>query len=319
MLSIFRRSTPRTKVLFAFYFLIVKLSVVFFQFNQQTEFTFLKFVIPNQMTLKISSIFIGLIVLFLTIVFFNSYINNTRLFEHKNYIVAVNTMLFSSFFVATNSLNPALFLFVITLIIVQLIISLINEGFSKSKILLIGFFSGLLLFCSPIFILMLPFTVFAIVLSRTLSLKDIVMFLLGYIISFYWVWAILFLADGKGIFELLNWASFSLFNFSFTIGDWVLLAVLIIYSLYMSIYIFSNYNNMAFNLRNVIKPLIGYTAGAFLIVFSGALPSEVSISYLVAPLAVISGVLMLINPKARMTGVIHLIFVALIIGLNVFI
>ncbi len=320
MLSIFEKRTPRTIVFFAFYTLFIKLILLFSYEGVENNSThLLKYLIPNNKIMSILDFALGISIIFIGAVLFNSLINNMRALGRKNYFQAVNLILFTSLSVSLNTITTPFILLIISLIIVQLVISIVSIGINNQKIFLLGLCTGLLAFFSLTTLILVPFIIGAILISKVISLKNIVLFLIAVCAPFYWVGTLAYLSGNFLAFgKVFEFSKIQFFNYDTLIGDKIVWVVLVVYTIFLMIYIFRIFNSISFGQRNFLRSIMFYLGACYFLFLSGSTSSNYLLALIVVPTSVLSGYVMLTIPKKVLMEVIHVIFVLIIIGINFF-
>ncbi len=162
-------------------------------------------IIPSQHSLlyyilaplqHLPSLFISLIYHIIVIVQalrFNYLLNNYRLFPNANYIVAMCYILLSALFPAWANINEVLIINFFIIFTLHTFLRLLNTQQPIRTILNCGLLTGTTVLLYPPIAIMMVSGFIAILIIRSFRLNEIISYLLGVIIPYYFLGAILFL------------------------------------------------------------------------------------------------------------------------------
>jgi hypothetical protein len=215
------------------------------------------------------------------------------------------------------SLNELLFHGIIGILLTSELLSVQYNKDARFECYNIGLFLGIGILLETPMIMLIPLMLYAISNLKPLSIKEIILYLLGLATPLYFLLGYCFLRSDFTVWNDIvltfkNWFDFSApFQTGFVLL-WVFIFVSLLTTLFFS---FLNYNSLPVYIRRLSSALFIVIVGIMLIGTANLFQGFI-IFYLAPAFSFFATMLMLRYMKTQIVPIIHFIFVLILIGLQ---
>lgn len=262
------------------------------------------------------------IVLVLTVtqaVSFNNLINNEKLLPRPNYLPAMAYILITSLFPEWWQLSSALIINSLLVWVWAMLSRLFNHPRPKAQVFNAGLVIGL---ASYLYFPAIGFSIlifFALITLRPFHLSEWLVGVLGIITPYYFLFAFLFLANTSNPLTYLPSISVSFPRFQQDIWAWGAIVLLIVPFLISGFYIQGNILRMLIQVRKSWSLMLFYLLITLLIPFVNFASTFEYWILCALPFAAFHGYTFFYAEKKWLPVVLHWVFVAFALGLNIWI
>ncbi len=130
----------------------------------------------------------------------NYIMNDLRMFQHSNFLIAMSYILFASLMPAWHTLSAALVANTFIIWLYSKLLKLYNNQSPRTLLYNIGLITGLTIACYHPLVLMILAVVLTLLIIRPFHLTEFIILLMGIITPFYFLGVYLFLTDQWDVF-----------------------------------------------------------------------------------------------------------------------
>lgn len=210
MLKIFRKSNPFNIALLFLIALFVHFKVLFWAFQykdllhdsfiQPFSFLIIKY-IPQLRSEVYVSVWVGFLILFGNLLYFNHILCTHRIFKHYNFVPLLIAIILSGLFPSWIFFSAQMLAFTIILWVVDVLMDVYTHDASSSKIFHLSFFIAVAsLFYLPSVYLLL-FVALTLLFFSSFTWRDFFILCFGFLLPYFFLFSICYLTDQLSFLE----------------------------------------------------------------------------------------------------------------------
>lgn len=261
--------------------------------------------------------FLALVLTLSQAITFNHLINNRKLLPKPNYLPALAYVLITSIFPEWWTFSAVLVVNSFMVWAWAMLNNLFNHPRPKAQVFNAGLLIGIASFIYFPAIAFSLLIIFALITLRPFNLSEWLVGIMGLATPYYFLFAFLFLGNNWNPFTYLPSLSVNLPDVQQDIWSWMAIVLLVVPFFFSGFYIQSNMLKMLIQVRKSWSLMLFYLIIALFIPFINFEPNFKLWTLCALPLAAFHGYTFFSAEKKWLPLVLHWLFVALALGLNI--